>query len=105
MSKQLEERVAFLEAEVTRLRELIESKSSSEPEWRQMIGIFADDPGFAETVRLGREYRDSDSFVLEPEDTEAQVTPTPVRAPAALASGVLTTDSKEPLSEGVNVHS
>jgi hypothetical protein len=29
------------------------------PDWRHILGIFANDPAFEEAMRLGREYRES----------------------------------------------
>jgi hypothetical protein len=53
----LKDRVAFLEAEVARLKERIEGNSKS---WTDEIaGAFANDPAFEEAMRLGREYRES----------------------------------------------
>lgn len=59
MPKQLEERVADLEAEVTRLKNKIENNSSSKPWWEQIVGTFADNPAYDEAMNLGHEYRDS----------------------------------------------
>ena len=60
-SNNLEQRVAALEAEVTRLKVLLEEKKAPEPlGWRKVIGSFADDPAaFEEAMRLGRQWRDS----------------------------------------------
>ncbi len=58
MPKQLEERVADLEAEVTRLKNKIENNSSSKPWWEQIVGTFADNPAYDEAMNLGHEYRD-----------------------------------------------
>jgi hypothetical protein len=57
----LEDRVAALEAEVARLKMKVEreERQSDQPWWKQIWGIFADDPDFEEAMRLGREYRDS----------------------------------------------
>jgi hypothetical protein len=59
MPKQLEERIADLEAEVTRLKNKIENNSSSKPWWEQIVGTFADNPAYDEAMNLGHEYRDS----------------------------------------------
>lgn len=61
-ARNLEARVASLEAEVARLRDKIESKEGSEspePWWKKIAGAFEGDPYFAEAARLGREYRES----------------------------------------------
>jgi hypothetical protein len=56
----LEERVAALEAEVSRLKAKIEgAEKPAEPWWKQIRGRYANDPAFLEAMRLGREYRES----------------------------------------------
>ena len=56
----LEERVAALEAEVARLKEKLKSAANaSQPWWEQISGTFANDPIYAEAMRLGRDYRES----------------------------------------------
>ncbi len=59
MPEQLEERVAYLEAEVARLKSKVENGVSSRPWWEQIVGTFADNAAYDEAMRLGREYRDS----------------------------------------------
>jgi hypothetical protein len=59
MPEQLEERVAYLEAEVERLKNKVESDVSSKPWWEQIIGAFADNPAYDQAMQLGHEYRDS----------------------------------------------
>lgn len=66
MPKQLEERIADLEAEVERLKSKVENRVSLKPWWEQIIGAFADNPAYDEAMRLGREYRDS----FRPNSTE-----------------------------------
>jgi hypothetical protein len=53
----IEERLAKLEREMKRLRSRV--NDSAAPNWRKIIGIFANDPSFSEVMRLGREYRES----------------------------------------------
>ena len=56
----LKDRVEVLEVEVARLRAKIERKPGSKvPWWDEIAGSFAGDPMFAEAMRLGREYRES----------------------------------------------
>jgi len=51
----LEKRVAALEAEVAALKaQLAPTSTEQQPWWRQISGIFADDPAFEEAMRLGR---------------------------------------------------
>jgi hypothetical protein len=61
MSKvDLEARIAALEAEVGRLRAIVEQAPGvEEPAWKKIVGLFEDDPLFEEAMRLGREYRES----------------------------------------------
>lgn len=69
-AEKLEARVAALEAEVARLRDKVEKNDkaaeplekndkAAEPWWKQIVGMFADDPLHEEATRLGREYRES----------------------------------------------
>jgi hypothetical protein len=55
----LEDRVATLEAEMARLKVRVEAVNADQPQWKNIIGIFAADPAFTEAMRLGREYRES----------------------------------------------
>lgn len=57
---QIEERVAALELEVQQLKSQNGQPNKADPKWvLAHAGRFADDPGFEEVVRLGREYRES----------------------------------------------
>lgn len=57
---ELETRLAALEKEVQELRTLVgKDLNGKEPWWISEAGHFANDPGFDEIVRLGREYRES----------------------------------------------
>ena len=56
----LADRVAALEAEVARLKERLDAlEKPRDPWWKQIRGVFADDPAFEEAMRLGREWRES----------------------------------------------
>jgi hypothetical protein len=61
MSKvDLEARVAVLEKEQARLREILERKSPAPKlSLKTYAGSWADDPDLDEAMRLGREYRES----------------------------------------------
>jgi hypothetical protein len=59
-SSKLEVRVSALEVEVARLKERLgEPGVPSRPDWRNVVGSFANDPAFEEAMRLGREWRES----------------------------------------------
>ena len=56
----LEKRVAELEAEVARLRLIVEKSPEPVVSWVEKIaGKYANDPVFDEAMRLGKEYRES----------------------------------------------
>jgi hypothetical protein len=57
-AEKLETRVAALEAEVARLRLLVE-KEKDIPWWHKIYGAFEGDPHFKEAMELGRQYRES----------------------------------------------
>ena len=57
MSVELEERVHLIEEKLEEL--LAERRQTPKQAWRKTAGDFADDPGFAEMMRLGKEYRES----------------------------------------------
>ena len=61
----LEERVAVLEAEVEQLKQQKETHQLDKSDetttwWKRIVGIHANNPGFEEAVRLGREWRESE---------------------------------------------
>jgi len=57
---QIEQRIAALEAEVTRLKQTIEAVTKPAiPWWQEIYGTFADDPLHEKAMRSGREYRES----------------------------------------------
>ena len=53
----IEERLQHLEAEVARLKSLVDEPQKKD--WRSIVGTFEDDPIFAEAMELGRKYRES----------------------------------------------
>ena len=64
MATTLAKRVEALEKEVDALKRLLllqpQAKVGAEPHaqgWQSTVGLFNDDPGFDEVVRLGRAYR------------------------------------------------
>jgi hypothetical protein len=59
-AKELETRVAALEAEVSRLKaRMDEAVPPKKPWWEQIAGTFEGDPYYKEAMRLGRKYRES----------------------------------------------
>jgi hypothetical protein len=60
MSQTLETRVAQLEKEVAEL-----SKAVKKKDWRRTVGIFKNDADFEEAARLGREYREQQTYEKE----------------------------------------
>jgi hypothetical protein len=59
MSTPIEKRVEALEQKVTDLTRLIAAGPKDPYAWRSTVGMSANDPGFDEMVRLGKEYRQS----------------------------------------------
>ena len=61
MSTPIEQRVEVLEQKLAELTRLIMSDPTSKPDkdWRRTFGMSANDSGFDEMVRSGKEYRQS----------------------------------------------
>jgi hypothetical protein len=57
----LEQRVVLLEEEMARLKRALAEvrEATAGPWWERIAGTFADDPIYAEAMRLGREHRES----------------------------------------------
>jgi hypothetical protein len=55
----LEQRLAALEAEVTKLKRKIDALETTKPWWEQIAGTFQNDPLYEQAMRLGRQYRQS----------------------------------------------
>src|SRR6266404_3744509 len=64
MSQTLEKRVEDLEKKVAELS-AEPTRTARKKDWRRTIGIFKDDPDFEEAVRLGREYRQQQTYDKE----------------------------------------
>ena len=64
MSQALEKRVKALERKVAQLG-TSPPRSNRKKDWRRTIGIFPEDPDFEEAVRLGREYREQQTYAKE----------------------------------------
>lgn len=58
----IEERLTQLEEKVARLSNELDKEPAAAPKtawWKKIVGVYKDDPEFAEAERLGREYRES----------------------------------------------
>ena len=64
MSQALEKRVEDLGKKVAELS-ANSTRITRTKDWRRTIGIFKDDPDFEEAVRLGREYRQQQTYEKE----------------------------------------
>lgn len=62
MPQTLEQRIEELERKVA---ELTAAAATPKKDWRRSIGIFANDPDFDEAMRLGREYREQQTYEKE----------------------------------------
>ena len=59
-ARELDARVATLEAEVARLKQRLERTAETKKHWVDTVyGAFANDVDFLEAMRLGRKYRKS----------------------------------------------
>ena len=59
MSVSLEERVAILEVEITKIKNKVESSTTTtKPWWEKITGTFADSPDYDKAMQLGKKYRD-----------------------------------------------
>ena len=60
-ARTLEDRVTIIEQELERLKQQLQAAKlqDTEPRWKQIVGVFKDDPLFDEAERLGREWRES----------------------------------------------
>ena len=58
--RELDARVATLEAEVAQLKQKLQAPAETKGHWVDRVyGAFANDPDFLEAMRLGRKYRES----------------------------------------------
>ena len=69
-TRTLEDRLIIVEQELERIKQQMQSEKSqeTEPRWRQIVGVFKDDPLFDEAERLGREWRDSQRMEYDEEN-------------------------------------
>ena len=64
MLQTLEKRLTELEKKVAELSAQ-PIRSNHKKDWRRTIGVFRNDPDFEEAVRLGREYREEQTYEKE----------------------------------------
>jgi len=55
----LENRIATLEQELTRLKNRIDSAGPGKPWWERIAGTFEKDPVYKQAMNLGKKYRQS----------------------------------------------
>ena len=69
MNTPIEKRVEALEKKLADLARLITSDPTAKPgkDWRRTFGMSANDPGFDEMIRLGKEYRQAQRAEDEPD--------------------------------------
>ena len=68
----IEERLTAVETELQELKREKEQKKQQEkaiPWWEQTRGQFKDDPDYLEAMRLGREWREAEDFIIETAQT------------------------------------
>lgn len=64
MSQTLEKRVTELEKKVAEMSGQ-PIRSNRKKDWRRTIGMFRNDPDFEEAARLGRKYREEQTYAKE----------------------------------------
>ena len=69
MNSPIENRLEALEKKVADLARLVTSDRTAKPDqdWRRTVGMSANDPGFDEMIRLGKEYRQAQRAEDEPD--------------------------------------
>jgi hypothetical protein len=65
MSQTLEKRVEYLEKEFSEIRALALSMKPRSKDWRGTVGILEDDEITREAEKLGREYREQQTYQKE----------------------------------------
>ena len=65
MSQTLEQRVEELEKKVVELNGRLDEMKKPKKDWTKSIGIFADDPVYDSAMRLGREWREAQTYEKE----------------------------------------
>jgi hypothetical protein len=71
-TRTLEDRLTIVEQELEQLKQQLRvgKPQETEPRWKQIVGVFKDDPLFDEAERLGREWRDAQQMEYD-EDAES----------------------------------
>ena len=72
MNESVEQRLEALEKEVAKLRGQLAELKPREKDWTRSIGIFANDPVFESAMKLGREWREAQTYEKEIADLEAE---------------------------------
>lgn len=57
----IESRIVVLEKEISSLKSKVATIENDGPWWKRRVGLFADDQSHAEAMKLGREWRESQS--------------------------------------------
>ena len=72
MNETLEQHVEALEKQVAEMREQLAKLKPREKDWTKSFGIFANDPDHDLAVKLGREWRESQTYEKEIAAQEAE---------------------------------
>ena len=65
MTQTLEQRVAELEKQVSELNTQMATSLPRKKNWEKSFGIFKDDPDYESAMRLGREWREAQTYEKE----------------------------------------
>ena len=65
MNATVEHRLEALEKQVADLNSQLEELRPRRKDWTKSIGVFANDPDYDEAMRLGREWREAQTYEKE----------------------------------------
>jgi predicted nucleic acid-binding Zn-ribbon protein len=65
MTQTLEQRVAELEKQVSDLNRQLQEDQPRKKNWEKSFGIFKDDPHYESAMKLGREWREAQTYEKE----------------------------------------
>ena len=72
MNESVEQRLEALEKQVAEMRGQLAEMKPREKDWRRSIGAFANDPHHEMAVKLGREWREAQTYEKEIAEQEAE---------------------------------
>ena len=65
MNQSVEQRLEALEKQIAELREQLASGKPGPNDWERSFGMFANDPVYESAMKLGREWREAQTYEKE----------------------------------------